>query len=111
MVSSMGWTSHRRLPMAALLMVGALWAGPAFAQETVNYASLSGRVLDPQGAVVPGARVSARQTDTNIVAESVTDNEGRFRFPYLRVGPYEIAVHLDGFADARRAFTLTVGSA
>ena len=33
-------------------------ARTARAQETVNYASLGGRVTDPQGAVVPGAAVS-----------------------------------------------------
>jgi hypothetical protein len=96
---------------AALIVVSLLWLRPALAQETVNYGSLSGRVLDPQGAVVPGAHVSARQTDTNIVGESITDEGGRFRFPYLKVGPYELVVHLDGFTDARRAVTLTVGSA
>ena len=37
---------------------------PAFAQETVNSASVSGRVVDPQGAVVPGALVVALQTET-----------------------------------------------
>ena len=81
------------------------------AQETINYASVSGRVTDPQGAVVPGAQVTARQTETNVTAETVTDQEGRFRFPYLRVGPYEITVRLQGFADATRSLTLTVGSA
>ncbi len=41
------------------------------AQETVNYASLSGRVVDAQGAVIAGARVSARQTATNVTAEAL----------------------------------------
>jgi Carboxypeptidase regulatory-like domain/TonB dependent receptor-like, beta-barrel len=83
----------------------------AAAQETVNYASLSGRVVDPQGAVVPGAQVSARQTETNHAAEATTDEEGRFRFPYLRPGPYEVVVRLQGFADATRRLTLTIGGA
>jgi hypothetical protein len=87
------------------------WAGAARAQETINYASVSGRVIDPQGAVVPGAAVTARQTDTNVTAGTVTDTDGRFRFPYLRVGPYEITVHLAGFADATRRLNLTLGSA
>jgi hypothetical protein len=43
----------------------------ARAQETINYASVSGRVMDPQGAV---AQVSARQTDTNVTAETITDD-------------------------------------
>src|SRR5439155_21384869 len=40
-----------------------------------------------------------------------TGRGGRFRFPYLKVGPYEITVHREGFADAVRSVTLTVGSA
>jgi hypothetical protein len=84
---------------------------PAFAQETINSASVSGRVVDPQGEVVPGALVVARQTNTSIQTETVTDSQGRFRFPYLRVGPYEVTVHLQGFSAPTRMLTLTVGSA
>jgi len=83
----------------------------AGAQETINSASVSGRVIDSQGGVLPGAVVSARQIQTNVLAETTTDGSGRFRFPYLKVGPYEIKVHLQGFRDARRQLTLTVGSA
>src|SRR6266481_3985401 len=83
----------------------------ASAQETVNSASVSGRVLDPQGAVVPGALVVALQTQTNIQTETVTDRDGRFRFPYLRVGLYEVTVHLQGFSAPTRTLMLTVGSA
>src|SRR5947207_5095873 len=86
-------------------------AAHAFAQETLNSASVSGRVLDPQGAVVPGAPVVALQTQTHVQSETVTDQDGRFRFPYLRVGPYEVTVHLQGFSAPTRTLTLTVGSA
>ena len=60
---------------------------------------------------MPGAVVTARQTETNLTAETTTDQAGRFRFPYLRVGPYQVTVRLQGFADATRTLTLTVGSA
>src|SRR5262245_35135684 len=83
----------------------------ALAQETVNSASVSGRVTDPSGDVVQGAQVSARQTETNLTRSIITDQEGRFRFPYLRVGRYEIKVQAQGFADATRFLTLTVGAA
>ncbi len=99
----------RRLLAVALAAV--LSAGVVRAQETINYASVSGRVTDPQGAVVPGALVTARQTETNVTAETVSDAGGRFRFPYLKVGSYELKVRLDGFADAVRTLRLTVGSA
>ena len=97
--------------IAIVTMLSIAAAIAAAAQETVNYASVSGRVLDPQGAVIPGAVVTARHVDTNSRREATTDQEGRFRFPYLRVGAYEIVVHQDGFADAKRMLTLTVGSA
>jgi Carboxypeptidase regulatory-like domain/TonB dependent receptor len=96
-------------------MLAACWvvapAAIVCAQETINYASVSGRVTDPQGGVVPGAQVTARQTDTNVTLETVTNSEGRFRFPYLKVGPYEVRVHVQGFSDTTRSLRLTVGSA
>jgi hypothetical protein len=83
----------------------------ASAQETVNSASVTGSVIDPQGAVVPGALVVALNPETNIQSETVTGNDGRFRFSYLRVGRYEVTVHLQGFSAPTRTLTLTAGSA
>ena len=62
------------------------WRAVAAAQETVNQATVSGRVVDPQGAAVPGAVVSARQTATNVTIDATTDAEGRFRFSYPGIG-------------------------
>ena len=87
------------------------WASVLTAQETVTSASVSGRVTDPQGAVVLGAQVTVRQTDTNITTATTTDQDGRFRFPYLRVGPYELTVELAGFQPVRKSLTLSVASA
>jgi hypothetical protein len=86
-------------------------ARPVLGQQSVDYATVSGRVTDPQGAVVAGAQVRARQTETNVTAETVTDSSGRFRFPYLKVGPYQLVVRMQGFADLTRTLNLTVGSA
>jgi hypothetical protein len=99
------------LRAAILVICLALSAPFAGAQETTSSASVSGRVTDPSGAVVRGAQVTARQTDTNLTRTATSDQEGRFRLPYLKVGPYEITVRQQGFADATRLLTLTVGSA
>jgi hypothetical protein len=97
---------------AAIACSGAVMsAGVAWAQETVNYASLSGRVTDGQGGIVPGAQVRAQNVQTNVSAEATTDSAGRFRFPYLRAGEYEVSTHLSGFRDVTRRVTLTVGAA
>ena len=82
-----------------------------FCQESINYASISGRVIDPSGAVVGSTKVTARQMDTNATYTVKTDREGLYRFPYLRVGSYEVTVHQQGFADAVRTVTVSVGAA
>ncbi|MBV9082356.1 MAG: carboxypeptidase regulatory-like domain-containing protein, partial [Acidobacteriaceae bacterium] len=95
--------------VALSLFGGCLWIGSA--QETINYATVSGRVVDPTGKVVPGARVTARETEMNVIATTETDQDGRFRFPYLHVGSYEIGVEQDGFAKAVYQLKATVGAA
>jgi hypothetical protein len=88
-----------------------LTAALACAQQAVNYASIGGRVTDPSGATVEGADVGVRQIDTNIFSTEKTDREGRFLFPYLRVGDYEVSVRHQGFQEATRPVKLTVGAA
>src|SRR4029453_15323622 len=82
----------------------------AYAQETINQATISGRVLDPQGATVPGASLSVRQTDTNVTVQAITEADGRFRFPYLKIGPYELEAKLQGFKENARTLVFTAGS-
>jgi hypothetical protein len=86
-------------------------AGRAHAQQTVDVGSVSGRVVDASGAAVPGASVTATHQATNVNNVAVTGSDGRFRFPYLRIGEYEVAVSLSGFQDARRRLTVSAGSA
>jgi hypothetical protein len=90
-----------------------LWLGVAtvFAQDTINLATIGGRVTDQSGGVIEGASVRVRHRDTNQARAAVTGSEGRFRFPYLRIGAYEITVSAQGFAEVTHSLTLTVGSA
>ena len=101
-----------KLPGVLVFLLAVSGGAPsALAQQSIDLASISGRVTDPSGAVVPGAQVVARHGQTNVSSTAITDDEGRFRFPYLRVGPYELTISLDGFEDARRELTLTAGAA
>lgn len=81
------------------------------AQESIHYASLSGRVLDPSGAVIEMAHVTARHIDTNISTVAMTDSEGRYRISYLRLGLYEIKAEEPGFASPKWTVTLSAGAA
>jgi hypothetical protein len=96
-----------RLCVAACCAMGAV----AHAQEAINQATIAGRVIDPQGAAIPGAFVTVRQVETNGTVEATTDAAGRFRFPYLRIGPYELRAKLQGFTDNARTLVLSAGSA
>ena len=80
------------------------------AQETINNASLSGRVTDTTGAILRDATVTVRATVTNVESKTETDAAGRFRFPYLQVGQYQVTIHHDGFADVGTSLTLTIGA-
>ena len=60
-------------------------------------ASLRGTVTDPQGAVVPGAKVTLVNTDTNSTLVSSSDDNGIYTFNGLPPAPYRITVERDGF--------------
>ncbi len=92
-------------------LVSGLLAPFAAAQETINNASLAGRVTDPSGAVISNATVTARAVATDVATTASTDASGRFRFPYLQVGQYDVVIHDQGFADAKRSVALTIGAA
>ena len=62
-----------------------------------------GRVLDPSGAVVPGASVRAVNLNTNTGASTKTSAEGTFELPYLLTGTYRLEVERAGFKKFVRA--------
>jgi hypothetical protein len=88
-----------------------LWAGVSLAQQNVTSATLTGSIQDAGGAVVSGANVAARNLETNQQTTTTSDSEGRYRFPYLRTGVYDLTVEAPGFAALTRQLTLSVGQA
>lgn len=98
-----------RLVCLLLLFSVAPTALPA--QETLTNASVTGRVVDPAGAAIPRATVTALQPATNQSYTAETDGQGRFRLPYLPLGEYRISAQAAGFAGGARSVELTVGSA
>ncbi|HEY9465943.1 MAG TPA: TonB-dependent receptor [Vicinamibacterales bacterium] len=76
------------------LIVVLLCASTAMAQAT---AQITGTVKDSSGGVLPGASVTATQTETGFKREAVSDTDGLFILPSLPVGPYRLEVALQGF--------------
>ena len=86
-------------------------AGVCGAQQNVTSGTLSGRIEDTSGASVNGASVTATHQETNQHFTTVSDPEGRFRFPYLRTGPYDLKIDAHGFAPVTKQMTVSIGQA
>ena len=78
---------------AALMLVAPM---AAWGQAMVS-GSIVGQVNDPSGAVVPGATVTITDTSTKIATATTTNKEGRFAFPGLKPGTYNVAITQPGF--------------
>ena len=82
----------------------ALWlamAGALFAQS--NTGSISGSVLDPGGAAIPGASVTAKEVASGRSFQTSSSEAGLYVFPSLPTGVYELAVEADGFKRLTRS--------
>lgn len=81
--------------LISIFLVSAFLTRTGHAQEL--YGQISGTVLDTTGAVVPGARVTARNTGTGIVTTGVSADNGTFTLLHLTVGNYTLTVSKEGF--------------
>jgi Carboxypeptidase regulatory-like domain/TonB dependent receptor len=88
-----------------------LSASVCLAQQSVTSATLSGRIEDTSGAVVSGASVIATNIETQQQLNAITDDEGRYRFPYLRTGTYDLKIDATGFSPVTKQLTVSVGQA
>lgn len=97
---------HRVLFVAGLLSIS---IGIAYGQATE--ASVQGAVRDASGAVVPGARLEARNVNTGVVSATISNVQGGFVFPALAVGEYTLSADKAGFKKATlQKITLEVGA-
>ena len=79
-----------------VLLLGLL-ASHGLAQTT--FATLTGTVTDPNGAVIPGAALEATHVASNYVYRTQTNETGLFTFAQLREGKYTIRVRVQGFRE------------
>jgi len=90
-----GHKALRLVTVFALLLVCLGLAQLCEAQVTKG--SISGIVLDPQGAAVPGADIKAVNRDTGETAASKSDDAGLFRMTLLSVGTWRVEILKSGF--------------
>ena len=77
------------------IIVGFFLATTAAAQT--NTGEIAGVVRDAQGGVLPGATMTAEHVESGARIARITDDQGRYLLPLLRVGAYIITADLSGF--------------
>ena len=84
----------------------------AFSQSQSTTGNIEGHVADPNGAVVPGVSVTAKNQDTGFAKTTTSDTDGNFIFVLLPPGNYKVDVAaLKGFAAATyQNVKVTVGA-
>jgi hypothetical protein len=98
------WSRNGAAALFLLLMIV-----PA-AMRAQGEASIGGTVTDATGAVIPGASIKVRNSETGAIRSLQTDAAGRYEAPLLAVGSYEVTAEKDGFqTTSRTGISLIVG--
>jgi outer membrane receptor protein involved in Fe transport len=95
-----------RLRCSSLALIGMLLvsnlSASAIAQSQAASGSIEGSITDSTGAVVPDAKVLARNKQTGLTREAMSNDEGLYRLPLLPVGDYDLTIDKQGFASVKR---------
>ena len=84
-----------KLPAGLLLVLFLSFAAPIFAQS--DNGNIRGTITDPNGAVVPNARVILTSQETGQTRETTSSDQGTYTFPEVKAGVYRVAVEAQGF--------------
>ncbi len=86
----MSATSLVRLSLGICTIIGIAWG-----QE--SRATITGTITDPQGAMVPGAKIAVKNLATNVVTTVETNDRGFYTVPPVNPGEYSVTVSATGF--------------
>jgi hypothetical protein len=89
------------------ILLGLAFGIAVHAQTTVG--TISGKVTDASGAVVPNATISLTEKATNLKRDLTTNSAGLFSAPELPPGEYEVRISMSGFQSLVRDATVETG--
>ncbi len=88
---------------AVLLMLPGLLVAQSFR------GSIRGKVSDPGGGLVAGAKITSKNVDTGLVRDATTSEAGTYVFAELPAGIYTVSVNAPGFAEVAQNVVVNVG--
>ena len=94
--------------LAAFVFALCACAAPALAQ--IETGQITGKVSDPNGAVVAGATVTVKSVDAGAERTATTNEEGLYTVTNLQPGLYEVTVQAASFARSTQRVQVTVGA-
>src|SRR5882724_6126861 len=84
---------------AIYLLAISLLGSALFVSAQSNNASLSGEITDPNGAVIPGAKLVLKSKDTQQSSSFVSDGNGLYTFRNVLPGTYQLTIASQGFSE------------
>ncbi len=101
-----------RFPTVSLITLLLLLpgAGGAFGQSCAG-GSIEGRILDPSGAVIPGATVRADRGGSGSSSATTSNATGHYAFPCVATGVERVTVSADGFESSAMRVEVRAGAA
>ncbi|HLN98205.1 MAG TPA: TonB-dependent receptor [Pyrinomonadaceae bacterium] len=102
------WGTTSALPLLAVVFTIAMLAGNALAQSATG--QIVGKVTDPNGAVVAGAKVTAKSVDTGRETTATSDDQGSYTMTALQPGLYDVVVQAGNFKASNQRVQVTIGS-
>src|SRR5262249_44613235 len=88
----------RRRMVRSFAVLWVLLTVTCIAGAQTNTATLSGTVLDSQGAVVPDVAITISSRATGLKRQTTTNSEGLFTLPLLPPGIYSLQAQREGFS-------------
>jgi hypothetical protein len=89
-----------------LLLAGCLLTGSVYAQSLGNAGTIEGSVVDPSGAVVPGATVTLANGVTGYTQTIMSGADGSFRLVNIPPNTYHLDVNAPGFSEFEQDITI-----
>src|SRR5690242_20167987 len=89
--------SRSVISVTLLLAFALLQNAPMLHAQAVSIATVTGRVTDEQGAVVPNARIQITGLNTRSVYNAASNEDGIYTVPNLPIGAYTLEATVQGF--------------